>query len=68
MILDQIIADRKRAVAALKERYSTSQLMGDIEFQNFATLDFKKALKREDEGSINIIAEVKKASPSKGLI
>ncbi|WP_410495194.1 indole-3-glycerol phosphate synthase TrpC [Cellulosilyticum sp. ST5] len=68
MILDQIIADRKRAVAALKERYSTSQLMGDIEFQNFATLDFKKALKREDERSIHIIAEVKKASPSKGLI
>lgn len=68
MILDQIIADRKKAVAILKEQYSASQLMGDIEFQNFATVDFKKALKREEESPINIIAEVKKASPSKGLI
>lgn len=66
MILDQIIADRKRTVAALKEHYSASQLMGDIEFQNFATLDFKKALKREDEGSIHIIAEVKKPLLLKG--
>jgi len=68
MILDQIIADRKRAVEAHKEQYSITKLMGDIEYQNFAAVDFKKALKKEDGSPINIIAEVKKASPSKGLI
>ena len=68
MILDQIIADRKKTVEMLKGQYSIAKLMGDIEYQNFVAADFKKALKREDENDIHIIAEVKKASPSKGLI
>ena len=41
--------------------------MGDIEFQNFNAVDFKTALKRRDGEGMRIIAEVKKASPSKGL-
>ncbi len=69
MILNQIVADRKRAVESLKEKYPKVELMREIEYQNFASFDFKKALKRDgDNDSINIIAEVKKASPSKGLI
>lgn len=69
MILDQIIADRKRTVECLKEKYPQIELMREIEYQNFDSFDFKKTLKRQgNDAGIHIIAEVKKASPSKGLI
>lgn len=69
MILDQIIKDRKKAVEDLKRQCPLIELMKEIEYQNFMSFDFKKALKRQGEDmGIHIIAEVKKASPSKGLI
>ena len=68
MILEQIMRDRKKAVEDLKEAYPIGKLMGDIEFQNFKAIDFKRALQRKEREGMRIIAEVKKASPSKGLI
>lgn len=69
MILDDIIKDRKKAVESLKAQCSLLELMREIEYQNFASCSFKEALKRQsEEAQLHIIAEVKKASPSKGLI
>ena len=67
MILDQIIADRKIAVEGLKEIISIEALERQIEESKVARYSFKRALQSAAQ-PINIIAEVKKASPSKGLI
>jgi indole-3-glycerol phosphate synthase len=67
MILDSIFANRKNQIAALKEKTSTSAL--EKQAFDYAksnnTKDFAGALKGSH---LNVIAEVKKASPSKGLI
>ena len=67
MILDQIVADRKIAVEGLKEIISIEALEKQIEASKVARYSFKRALQDKTQ-PINIIAEVKKASPSKGLI
>lgn len=67
MILDQIIADRKKAVEALKETTTISKLEKQIAISDIKHYSFKKALMDQSK-PLNIIAEVKKASPSKGLI
>ena len=67
MILDQIIRDRKRVVEELKGSVSANQLIKQIEQSQLSYYSFKEALMQKREG-IHIIAEVKKASPSKGLI
>ncbi len=64
MILDDIIARTASNLKAQKERVSFSQLERALELAP-APRDVRAALTRE---KINIIAEVKKASPSKGLI
>jgi len=69
MILDEIIADRKIAVANLKTKISLQAIKDTIKDNTnnnkFKKISFKAAL---SGGDIGIIAEVKKASPSKGLI
>ena len=67
MILDQMITDRKIAVEGLKEIISIEALEKQIEASKVARYSFKRALQDKTQ-PINIIAEVKKASPSKGLI
>lgn len=63
MILDDIVAykriqiEKEKSIKSIKE-YS-------IDFHSMSVRDFKKALSGED---ISIIAEIKKASPSKGII
>jgi indole-3-glycerol phosphate synthase len=64
-ILDRIVADKVREVAAAKTNVSESQLRDELAsappVRNFfAALDGR--------GTIRLIAEVKKASPSKGVI
>lgn len=63
MILDEIVAYKKKQLADEKEKISITEL---IKLGEKAVIrDFKKALKGD---TIRIIGEVKKASPSKGLI
>lgn len=67
MILDQIIEDRKIAVKKFKEIITIDALEKQIEESKMIRYSFKEALKKSDQ-PIHIIAEVKKASPSKGVI
>jgi indole-3-glycerol phosphate synthase len=65
MILDDIIANKKEELAGTKRRSS----LGDVKARAAdagPTRGFGKAL--STDGGIRLIAEVKKASPSKGVI
>ncbi len=64
MILEQIITSRKKDIEKLKSQTTLQDLMKQIEKNTFHQTSFKKAI----GGRFSIIAEVKKASPSKGLI
>lgn len=65
MILDEILETKRREVAEAKERCSLDQLRSMPAYAP-ARKGFAAALKREQGRAI--IAEIKKASPSKGLI
>ncbi|MFC1988544.1 indole-3-glycerol phosphate synthase TrpC [Chloroflexota bacterium] len=64
MILDQIVADKLLELEARKHAFPISQLEKDASRQ-LLPLDFTSALRGE---GVRLIAEVKRASPSKGLI
>jgi len=64
MILDEIVAHRRRDVATAKAHVSVEALKGSALYAE-PRLDFRAALERPRRA---IIAEVKKASPSKGII
>lgn len=64
-ILENIIEKKKERLRHVKSKTSLSEIremISDLE----STRDFKKAIKREEK--IRLIAEIKKASPSKGII
>lgn len=67
MILDEIIAERKKAVGILKESTNIEIIEKQIVISSFQHYSFKNALSNKSR-PLNIIAEVKKASPSKGVI
>lgn len=67
MILNQIIADRRKDVETLKAVVTIADLEKQIMESKIRHYAFKEALKDKNK-ALNIIAEVKKASPSKGLI
>jgi indole-3-glycerol phosphate synthase len=64
MILDRIVQAKRIDLAVSKQQFPLKQLQRLIA-GNLSVQDFKKALTGP---SIKLIAEVKKASPSKGLI
>lgn len=64
-ILDKIVAQSKIDVQKRKQNVSFSELQSLEGFEK-QRINFKKALQKEDE--VSIIAEVKKGSPSKGII
>ena len=67
-ILEKIIINKKKKVDLLKKSLSIESLKTKIE-ENKSFIDFKdKIVKNENENKISIIAEIKKASPSAGLI
>ncbi|MFN3637824.1 MAG: indole-3-glycerol phosphate synthase TrpC [Chloroherpetonaceae bacterium] len=64
--LDKILDEKRSEVAALKLRGISRTFEAERKYLN-PTRDFAKAIRREDE-TLRLIAELKKASPSRGVI
>jgi len=64
--LSRILEEKKREVVALK-REQPSRRYQELQASLAPTRDFADAIKRTD-GGLRLIAEIKKASPSRGLI
>jgi len=67
-ILDTIVAQKRIEVAKLPERTITSNLLREAVAQRGSRRDFLGALRNPRSGAVALIAEVKKASPSAGVI
>ena len=67
-ILDKIVADKQEEVAAAARRVPEAELRRRIADQPWKARGFEKRLAAPGPGGVNIIAEVKRASPSKGDI
>jgi indole-3-glycerol phosphate synthase len=67
MYLDKIVEVKKQEVRLLKETTSAADLERSIASMP-ATRGFRAALRKHQGRKMGLIAEVKKASPSKGLI
>ena len=67
-ILDEIVEQKKREVALLPERRIAAGDLRDALLEHGERRDFLSALRRPRAGGIGLIAEVKKASPSAGVI
>lgn len=66
-ILEKIIADKRKEVAEGKQEIDISELKQQAEAQS-RPRNFYKAVTKKNPRGLNVIAEVKKASPSAGLI
>ncbi|ROZ79377.1 indole-3-glycerol phosphate synthase TrpC [Ramlibacter sp. WS9] len=67
-ILDQIIAVKREEIAAAQRKTSLAAMRTDAE-SRVLTRDFEGALRRKiAAGQSAVIAEIKKASPSKGVL
>ena len=64
-ILDEIVANTKAKVSIAKEKVSLDDLASTIHSKKIVKSKFKASLKDKDQA---IIAEIKKASPSAGVI
>lgn len=67
-ILDKIVAQKKIEVAKLPPRIIAAGDLRDAMLERNEPRDFHAALKHPKRGSVALIAEVKKASPSAGVI
>lgn len=65
MILSKIIEEKRSEVEKRKDSLSLAELKGSIRDPFTGRLDFKKTVSGE---GINLIAEVKKKSPSRGIL
>ena len=68
MILDEIILKTKDDLEKKKKEYTMDWLGRSLAFNPFMPRDVKPYLKATPQNPYRIIAEVKKASPSKGVI
>ena len=67
-ILDQIVADKRAEVARLAKREVTADLLREKIAARGDVRSFRKALLPPRFGRLGLIAEIKKASPSAGVI
>ncbi|HUA67783.1 MAG TPA: indole-3-glycerol phosphate synthase TrpC, partial [Candidatus Saccharimonadales bacterium] len=67
-ILDKIVEEKKREVAKLPVRIIAAGDLRDAMLEHGERRDFLAALKNPPRGDVALIAEVKKASPSAGII
>ena len=67
MILDRIVESKKRILDKSKIEFNINSLENII-VKLPEALNFKNSLRKQNTSDIRIIAEVKKASPSKGII
>ena len=67
-ILDTIVKQKKLEVAKLPERIIAAGEVRDALLERGEPRDFLAALRNPRAGDVALIAEVKKASPSKGII
>jgi indole-3-glycerol phosphate synthase len=67
-ILDKIVEQKKLEVARLPERVLAAGDLRDAMLEHGERRDFLAALRKPRHGDIALIAEVKKASPSAGVI
>ncbi len=67
-ILDKIVEQKKREVAQLPARLIAAGDLRDAMLEHGERRDFLAALKNPRVGNVGLIAEVKKASPSMGVI
>lgn len=68
MILDEIIKRTREDLEKKKKEYSMDWLGRSLSFNPFMPRDVKPYLRATPQNPYRIIAEVKKASPSKGII
>jgi len=66
-ILDTIVSKKKERLAAAKSSFSLKDLKAKIE-GNDKPRDFTGAIRRGRNDKIRLIAEIKRASPSRGII
>ncbi len=67
MILNEILIHKRKELEELKLRYPLRRLVEAVERKNgVVRRDFRKAI--SDPQRINLIAEIKKASPSEGVL
>jgi indole-3-glycerol phosphate synthase len=67
-ILETIVAQKKLEVARLPQRKTTAERLSMAATEHGPRRDFASALRNPKAGSVSLIAEVKKASPSAGVI
>jgi indole-3-glycerol phosphate synthase len=68
MILDEIVQKTREELENRKKEYPLEWLGRSLAYNPYMPRDVKKALQSTPERPYRIIAEVKKASPSKGII
>lgn len=68
MILDDIIKKTKEDLEQRKKDFGMEWLGRSLAYNPFPPRDVRSALARTQDDKVKIIAEVKKASPSKGII
>ena len=64
-ILDEIVEKTKIKIAEKKQGLSLEELRSKLDFENLNASNFKKSIQDKTE---SVIAEIKKASPSAGII
>ena len=69
-ILNTICDQRRKDVAVAKEQVSLEDLKSQIDAANkeFPSIDFKTRLREDAVSDVVVVAEIKRASPSKGDI